>query len=371
MATNYPTSIDSPTNPTPSNPTNSPSHAGQHDNANDAIVALETKVGVNGSAVTSTVDYMLKDKLAAANGGLTGAVSATRYVGGTATVAPTTGTFAVGDFVVSQNGKMWVCTSAGTPGTWVQVGAGSVGLAAPQVFTTSGTWTPSTTGSAIFAALLVGGGSGGGGANATTGGGGGAGGQVLPYVYLGNVVGNQTVTIGGGGGSGNPGGNLGVAGGATSIGALASAAGGQTPPNGTFSSGCVGGNVPSNPSAAVAVNMGSGGVGSATTTLGAPGGIGINKFGRGGGGGGGPTSAAGGSAGDQGTLSTGGSGAALGGGGGAAAGVNGNNGSAGQGGAGAIAAANSGDGGGGGGAGTTGGAGGTGGSGYVIIYQVA
>ena len=50
--------------------------------------------------------------------GLTGATAATRYVGGTANGAPTSGTFAVGDFVVDQTGTIWVCTTAGTPGTW-------------------------------------------------------------------------------------------------------------------------------------------------------------------------------------------------------------------------------------------------------------
>jgi hypothetical protein len=60
--------------------------------------------------------------------GLTGAVSATRYVGGTASVAPTTGTFAVGDFVITQAGSMYICTVAGSPGTWVQVsGSGGSG----------------------------------------------------------------------------------------------------------------------------------------------------------------------------------------------------------------------------------------------------
>jgi hypothetical protein len=60
--------------------------------------------------------------------GLTGAVSATRYVGGTASVAPTTGTFAVGDFVITATGGIYVCTAAGSPGTWVAVsGAGSAG----------------------------------------------------------------------------------------------------------------------------------------------------------------------------------------------------------------------------------------------------
>lgn len=50
--------------------------------------------------------------------GLTGATAATRFVGATTGGAPTTGTFIVGDFVVAHNGVIWVCTTAGTPGTW-------------------------------------------------------------------------------------------------------------------------------------------------------------------------------------------------------------------------------------------------------------
>lgn len=57
MATNFPSSLDSLTNPTSSDGLNSPDHAGQHANANDAIEALEAKVGVNGSAVTTSLDY--------------------------------------------------------------------------------------------------------------------------------------------------------------------------------------------------------------------------------------------------------------------------------------------------------------------------
>jgi len=57
--------------------------------------------------------------------GLTGATTATRYVGGTATVAPTTGTFVIGDYVISQNAKLWVCTAGGSPGTWVAATTGT------------------------------------------------------------------------------------------------------------------------------------------------------------------------------------------------------------------------------------------------------
>lgn len=63
MATNYPTSLDTFTNPTTSDSLNSPSHSLQHADANDAIEAIETKVGfgsapagsaANGYALTVT-----------------------------------------------------------------------------------------------------------------------------------------------------------------------------------------------------------------------------------------------------------------------------------------------------------------------------
>jgi len=63
MSTLFPTSIDSPVDPIATNPLNNPSHSGQHQFENDAIVALETKVGVNNSAVTTTLDYLLKSTL--------------------------------------------------------------------------------------------------------------------------------------------------------------------------------------------------------------------------------------------------------------------------------------------------------------------
>jgi len=50
--------------------------------------------------------------------GLIGAQTAVRYVGGTVNGAPTAGTFQVGDFVIDQTATVWVCTAAGSPGTW-------------------------------------------------------------------------------------------------------------------------------------------------------------------------------------------------------------------------------------------------------------
>lgn len=76
MATNFPTSLDSLTNPTSGNSLNSPSHAGQHADANDAIEALQAKVGVDSSAVTTSIDYKLRnlDASTITNGSLTSAV---------------------------------------------------------------------------------------------------------------------------------------------------------------------------------------------------------------------------------------------------------------------------------------------------------
>jgi hypothetical protein len=60
MATNFPTSLDALTNPASSDQLSSPSHSAQHVNANDAIEALQTKVGVDNSASTTTLDYRVK-----------------------------------------------------------------------------------------------------------------------------------------------------------------------------------------------------------------------------------------------------------------------------------------------------------------------
>lgn len=55
--------------------------------------------------------------------GISGATQPARFVGGTSSGAPSSGTFFTGDFVVDRSGAMWVCTATGSPGTWIQVGA--------------------------------------------------------------------------------------------------------------------------------------------------------------------------------------------------------------------------------------------------------
>ena len=148
---------------------NNPSHAGEHDLENDAIVAIENTVGftgafnflpitggtmsgavamgankitglANGSASSDAAAYGQLPSVAGlapiasptftgtttapefSASGLTGATAASRYCGSTASGHPTSGTFAVGDFIVDQTGSLWVCTVAGTPGTWAQTG---------------------------------------------------------------------------------------------------------------------------------------------------------------------------------------------------------------------------------------------------------
>lgn len=86
-----------------------------------------------GYQIAQTVDANLLNQLAPLSGatftgevvapdfkvsGLTGATVATRYVGGTTNGAPVSGTFAVGDFIIDQTATIWVCLTAGTPGTW-------------------------------------------------------------------------------------------------------------------------------------------------------------------------------------------------------------------------------------------------------------
>lgn len=59
MASNYPTSIDDFTNPTTTSKMDVISHSGQHSDINDAVEALQAKVGIDSSAVTTSHDYKI------------------------------------------------------------------------------------------------------------------------------------------------------------------------------------------------------------------------------------------------------------------------------------------------------------------------
>jgi hypothetical protein len=57
--------------------------------------------------------------------GLPGATAGSRLAGGIASGPPVTGTFGYLDIVPDSTGAIWVCTVAGSPGTWVQAGVSS------------------------------------------------------------------------------------------------------------------------------------------------------------------------------------------------------------------------------------------------------
>jgi hypothetical protein len=61
-----------------------------------------------------------------------GCMSPSRYVGGTTSGAPVSGTFLAGDMVIAQDGFVWVCVTGGTPGTWYRNGSGNYRARATQ-----------------------------------------------------------------------------------------------------------------------------------------------------------------------------------------------------------------------------------------------
>jgi hypothetical protein len=60
MAISFPEELDVLTNPSSDNPVSNPSHSQQHADANDAIEALQAKVGVDDSEVTTSIDYRIR-----------------------------------------------------------------------------------------------------------------------------------------------------------------------------------------------------------------------------------------------------------------------------------------------------------------------
>ncbi len=89
--------------------------------------AIVSVFGRTGTVVATAGDYY-----AVLPAALTGATQAFRIAGATTSGAPVTGTFAVGDLVAARDGHLFMCISAGTPGTWVDTG-GSVSFATPAI----------------------------------------------------------------------------------------------------------------------------------------------------------------------------------------------------------------------------------------------
>ena len=124
MATNFPASLDTLTNPSATDTLDSPPHDEQHADANDAIEALQAKVGVDGSAVTTSLDYKVANlesrpvETKTASYVLVAADVNKRIVmnnAGATTITVNDGVFAAGDSVWIHNIGAGTCTvTAGT-----------------------------------------------------------------------------------------------------------------------------------------------------------------------------------------------------------------------------------------------------------------
>lgn len=90
MATNFPGSLDAFTNPTSGDTLDNPPHDQQHADVNDAVEALQAKVGVDGSAVTSSLDYKVNVALPAGNIGGNQTTTDVTFGGALATIFSST-----------------------------------------------------------------------------------------------------------------------------------------------------------------------------------------------------------------------------------------------------------------------------------------
>lgn len=130
MAINFPTSLDSLTNPTSTdlmeNAVAALDHDVQHSNANDAIEALEAKVGINGSAVTTTHDYKLSAVTSTAKALTSG--TSTQSVTGLTLVSPTLTltSDATGDMYYRNSGGALTRLPIGSAGQIIQVSSGGI-----------------------------------------------------------------------------------------------------------------------------------------------------------------------------------------------------------------------------------------------------
>lgn len=61
MATNFPNSLDTLVNPNSTDSLSNPSHSQQHTNLNDAVEAIQTKIGVDGSNDTDSLQYKISE----------------------------------------------------------------------------------------------------------------------------------------------------------------------------------------------------------------------------------------------------------------------------------------------------------------------
>ncbi len=113
-------------------------HDSSGDTYRDESGALTNFPTTGGGAVSSVftrtgaVAAVAGDYFGVVPAALTGATQAARFAGATTSGAPASGTWAVGDLVAARDGHIFMCISAGTPGTWVDTG-GSISYATPSI----------------------------------------------------------------------------------------------------------------------------------------------------------------------------------------------------------------------------------------------
>ena len=131
MATNFPTSLDTFTNPNSGNTLDSPSHSVQHSDINDAVEAIEAKIGVGSStAGSATAGYALVNT--------SGGTTAYSLLGVTGLSSGT----AVANTVLTANGS--------GAATFAPIAQGLTLLIPSSVAVGSGTGTVSATGTVTF-----------------------------------------------------------------------------------------------------------------------------------------------------------------------------------------------------------------------------
>lgn len=114
MTTVFPTSLDTFVNPSSSNNLNDPTvlHSTQHDNINDSVAAVETKLGVDSSAVATTIDYLLKSTSSIDPGHKHTGASISGITGGTSGQVQYNNAGSFGGFTVSGDGTLNTATGA-------------------------------------------------------------------------------------------------------------------------------------------------------------------------------------------------------------------------------------------------------------------
>lgn len=142
MATNFPTTLDDSTS-LPVEAASTPlstNHVPSHQNLTDSVIALETKVGVNSSAIATSLDYLVKNtassnpghKHTLANGAtdITATPTELNYVSGVTsaiqTQINTANSNATQKSTLTTKGDIYVATAASTP---ARLGVGTDGYA--------------------------------------------------------------------------------------------------------------------------------------------------------------------------------------------------------------------------------------------------